>query len=122
MPEWTPEEARAHARAGGKARWQKHRQRLALSADERARGLFEDAAPDMAEVLIAAAKGEGDFAGHWETDPQDETRRVYIPGLDPKERAQFAKTVLEFGIGRPGTRKAKEVEETPEDDHGLELA
>lgn len=104
MP-WTAEQAREYAAKGGRARAESMKARKAKTADERAKAIFEAAASTMAAILVEAAKGEGDFAA-----------------LEPKERAAFAKTVLEFGIGRPMTRKAKEAEEAPEDDHGLELA
>lgn len=100
MP-WTPEEAAAYAREGGKARQQQRRAEKAMSSDAKARRVFEAEAEYMARELVKAAKGEGAYAE-----------------LDPKERAQFALKVLEYGVGRP-TQAPKRDESAAEPQSGL---
>lgn len=69
---------------GGRASAEARRKKKVIRADLLAKAKFEGRAEDMANVLIQAALGQGDFAR-----------------LDPKERAQFALKVLEYGLGRP---------------------
>lgn len=80
----TPEEASALGRIGGKASAKARAERSKMRADILAKSRFERRADDMAEVIIAAALGDGDFAS-----------------LSPKDRAVFALKALEYGIGRP---------------------
>lgn len=81
---WNSETARAAGLKGGKASAVARAKKAAIRADVRARATFEKAAEQMANVIIEAALGRGDFAV-----------------LDPKERAQFALKALEYGVGRP---------------------
>jgi hypothetical protein len=81
---WTSETARQAGLKGGKASAAARRKKAEVRADLRARATFEEAADKMAQVIVSAALGTGDFAR-----------------LDPKERAQFALKALEYGVGRP---------------------
>lgn len=81
---WTSETARLAGLKGGKASAAARRKKAEVRADLRARATFEEAADKMAQVIIEAALGRGDFER-----------------LDPKERAQFALKALEYGVGRP---------------------
>jgi hypothetical protein len=80
----TPEQARELGRQGGKASAAARAERKKLRHDVLAKNRFEQAADDMAEILLAAAKGEGEYSQ-----------------LSPKDRATFALKALEYGIGRP---------------------
>ena len=91
----TPEEARELGRKGGRASGAARAERAKLRNDVLARSRFERAADDMANIIIKAAKGEGEFSA-----------------LQPKERAAFALKALEYGVGRP--RAADPV--TPEEE------
>lgn len=72
------------AAKGGRASAEARRRKKALAADVKAKKAFENAADKMAQILINAALGEGEFAR-----------------LEPKDRAQFAQKVLEYAVGRP---------------------
>ena len=78
------EEARELGRLGGRASAIARAKRAKLRNDVLAKARFEDAADKMAQVIIKAALGEGEFGV-----------------LLPKERAQFALKALEYGVGRP---------------------
>ena len=80
----TPEEARELGRKGGQASAAARAERAKLRQDVLAKARFEQAADDMAKVIIDAAMGKDDF-------------KV----LSPKERAMFALKALEYGVGRP---------------------
>ena len=78
-------------------------ERRRFTAAARAQLAFEDATEDMAAVIIRAAKGTGKFKD-----------------LLPKEQAQFALKVLEYGVGRPQTRQPDVLDDTAVP--GLEFA
>ena len=103
MPAWTPEEAKEAGRRGGLASAETRRNQAKLASDLRARKVFEDASPDMADELVRAARGE---------PPWDELPLAVRVGLVQK--------VLEFGIGRPGAGPKRDAkDEGPADDHGF---
>lgn len=95
MP-WTPEQAKENARKGGLARAEKARIQRLKSVPEVAKELLENAAPQAARVLIALLD-----------DPDDG------PKLTAKEKADIAKLVLQYGIGKPHIAKPNESD--PED-------
>lgn len=102
MPPIPPD--REAARRGGQKSAQIRKEQARLKADARARLRFENATEKMAELLIEAALGEGVFSR-----------------LDPKDRANFAVKVLEYGMGRP--RQADRAEEPkPIDAGGIAFA
>jgi len=80
----TPEEARELGRKGGQASAAARAERAKLRQDVLAKARFEQAADDMAKVIIDAAMGKDD-----------------LKVLSPKERAMFALKALEYGVGRP---------------------
>lgn len=90
----TTEEAREMGRKGAaqtaKARAE-HKRRADLRADLRAKAKFEDKAEALAQVIIDAALGNGDFKA-----------------LNPRERATFAVKGLEYAVGRPRPTEATE--------------
>ncbi len=93
----TPEQAKELGRAGGLASAAKRAERAAQRKEILAQARFQEAADDMAAIIIEAAKGHKDFKA-----------------LSPKDRAQFAVKALEYGVGRPrGVEPAapEEVEE-----------
>lgn len=83
------------ARRGGLKSAQRRRERAEVRADLRAKTKFEHASEKMADILIRAALGMDEFAK-----------------LEPKDRAQFALKVLEYGVGRP--RQTEQEKEAPE--------
>lgn len=76
--------SREASRLGGLRSAETRRRKAKLRADLLAKVKFEQAAERLAQVLIDAALGEGDFAR-----------------LDPKDRVNFAVKALEYGVGRP---------------------
>lgn len=84
MGQFDKDTARAAGKAGGKKSAQTRQRRAAIKKDVQAREAFEEAAADLAGVVIDAALGRGDYAK-----------------LDPKDRANFAVKGLEWGVGRP---------------------
>lgn len=97
----TPEEARELGRRGGQASAAARAERAKLRQDVLAKARFEQAADDMAKVIIDAAMGREDFAQ-----------------LAPKERAMFALKALEYGVGRPRPSEP-EAPEVVEQQQGL---
>lgn len=81
--------------AGGKRSGEVRRAKSLMKADQRAKQKFESAAEQMADILIRAALGKGEFSR-----------------IEPKDRAQFAQKVLEYAVGRP--RQAAVEQEAPE--------
>jgi hypothetical protein len=77
-----------------------HMRRAALRADLRAKAKFEDSAEKLAQVIIDAALGNGDFKA-----------------LNPRERATFAVKGLEYAVGRP--RPTEPTEHPEEQGPGL---
>lgn len=90
------------ARLGGLKSAETRKKKAELRADLRARLKFEQVAEKMAEVIIDAALGQGDFEK-----------------LDPKERAQFALKALEYGVGRPRQTDASGPPPEEKKDEGL---
>lgn len=87
--------SKEQARLGGKKSGEARRAKARLRADVRAKLKFEDAAEQVAGVLVQAALGQGKFER-----------------LDAKEQAQFAVKVLEYAVGRPRpTEPASQSEE-----------
>lgn len=74
--------------------------RATLRADLRAKAKFEDQAERLAQVIIDAALGNGDFKN-----------------LMPRERATFAVKGLEYAVGRP--RPTEPTEHLSEQGPGL---
>lgn len=97
VAQWSPEEAREYAASGGKAKAARQSfQRK--SPEEKARELLARRAPELAEELLKAARGE---------DPYDE--------LPEKDRLAALIRALEWGLGRPATRKPEKPDDRPEE-------
>ena len=77
---WTPDQAREMAKKGGKAAAEKARARAALTSNELAKVVLDGNAELAAKVLVEAMND------------------VELP---TKERAEIAKRILEYAIGRP---------------------
>lgn len=117
MP-WTPEEARAKAREGGKARAKQmaaereaKRQRelelAQLTPEERleeAEKQFRAASPQMAERLIAAGLGQGVFKE-----------------LKASEQLNAMLRCLEYGVGKPTAQPKEKPKQKDEESHGLQV-
>lgn len=111
MP-WTPEEAKAMAVKGGKARAAqraKERELEALKSPEEkvedAEAQFRDAAPKLAKELLKAALGQGPF-----------------DDLKSAERLAAIQRCLEYGVGKPtATPKEKPKPVEAEESRGLEV-
>lgn len=105
-------------------------QKLAVEARKRNKELrgmlaghaiFEAEVENMARALVDAALGRGDWAREFEVvidrsekDGQSRLKTITLPTLDPKERASLIVKCLEFGMGRPGTRKPSGEKTSPE--------
>ncbi len=90
----------AAGRKGGLKSGQARAEKAAQRADLRARLLFENQAERVAQELLNAALGEGE----WSRDGQ--------PILDAKERVAILKTCLEYGVGRPRPQDPKDPQGT----------
>lgn len=82
-------------RIGGKKSGETRRAKKAVRADARAKAAFERSAEELANVLINAALGRGEFSR-----------------LDPEKKAQFAQKALEYAVGRPRPLELPVPEET----------
>lgn len=94
---FTAENAKERGAAGGRASAESRRAHKALAADLKARKKFEDAAEQLADKLLDAALGRGQF-----------------DGLDPSEQAKYVIKALEYGLGRPRQLDRQEPDE-PQD-------
>lgn len=118
MP-WDKESARKAARKGGLARAENMRRKkeeeearaaaLAnMSAEEKAQAAedrFRDATPDVAERLVQAALGEGEFST-----------------LKPTDRLSAILRVLDYGVGKPTANpKEKPKPKEEEVERGLQV-
>jgi len=99
----TAEEAKELGRRGGIRSGEVRAAKAEQKTEARALALFADASEDIAQALLDAALGKGDW-GH-------EGGAL----LDPKERAGLLKTCLEYAVGRPRPMAAP-AESTPEAD------
>lgn len=100
----TPEEAKELGRRGGLASAKVRAERAKLRGDILAKSRFEKAADEMAELLLAAARGDEEFSV-----------------LTPKDRVAAAMKALEYGIGRARAMEPSTPEEA-EEQAGLAFA
>jgi hypothetical protein len=98
-----PEKAAELGRLGGIRSGEVRRAKAELKAEARALAKFADASEELAQELLDAALGRGNW-GH-------EGNAL----LDPKERSGLLKTCLEYAVGRPRPMVVP-AESTPETD------
>lgn len=99
------ENAADYGRRGGKARAENIK---ALTVEDRARLLFRNRSPALAQALLEAALGTGQFATEVLEDG------MVIPGLTPKEKLQALQLALGYGLGRPAVIRPEEKIDPPE--------
>lgn len=84
-------------RRGGIKRAENIKKRAAVSNDDQAREMFQDASPELAEELLRAARGEGIYED-----------------LSSKVRMDLVVRALEWALGRPAAVRPEKSEEKPE--------
>ena len=100
----TPEEAKELGRKGGLASAAARADRAKMKSDVQAKNRFEQAADEMAELLLKAAKAQGRFKD-----------------ISPDKQVAAILKSLEYGVGRP--RQADPVSpEEKEEQAGLAFA
>jgi hypothetical protein len=104
MP-WTPEEARAAASQGGKQKGINAQRRREMTPQERAMDALRNKSDKIADELVDAALGQGDFEQ-----------------LDLKTRAQLLVRIQEWLVGKPAVLKTVDKPEEPEEPDGLAIA
>ena len=86
MPQWTPEQAREYASKGGQASAERAERRRGMTPEQRVKEAFQASSEMLADELIDAALGRGDFEE-----------------LDPKIRITAIVKAMEYGLGKPNT-------------------
>lgn len=103
MP-WTPEEARANAAKGGKQKGINADRRRNMTVQERAMDALRNKSDKIADELVKAALGQGDFES-----------------LDLKTRAQLLVRVQEWLVGKPATLKPVDKKDEEAEPDGLAI-
>jgi hypothetical protein len=113
MP-WTPEEARAAGKKGGETRWANERARRefleSLTPEELQRHVLKENAFEVAQELVDAALGRGDFAPHTFKYEDDEGTKhtEYIEGLAAADRLKAINIFMTFSAPKPKPSEKKD--------------